>query len=325
MKIHTKDILLTGSSGFVGSAVAASLVQQSGFNLYRAVRRSSGVTVGGSDVIIVPDFCDSDGWEKAVEGKDVVIHCAARVHIMNEISGDFISAFRKVNVQATATLARQAARAGVKRFIFISSIKVNGESAKADAPFSADDIPRPADAYGISKCEAEAELKKIGTESGMEVVIIRPVLVYGPGVKANFYSMMKWVHRGVPLPLGSVRNKRSLIFIDNLVDLVVRCIDHPAAGNQIFLASDGEDCSTTELLTYVTEAMGRSSRLIPLPEFVVRAIAILLGKGEFVERLWGSLVVDIKKTREVLEWSPPVGTRRAIVETVNHFLSEHAE
>ncbi len=213
--------------------------------------------------------------------------------------------FRKINVDGTLKLARQAAQEDVRRFVFISSIKVNGEGTSSGHPYRADDAPSPSDPYGISKLEAEEGLLALAKETGMEVVIIRPVLVYGPGVKGNFSSMIKLIENGLPLPLGAIHNKRSLIGIDNLVDLIIHCIDHPAAANQVFLAGDGEDLSTTELLRGVANAIGKPARLIPVPAGLLQLAATLLGQKAMAQRLLGSLQVDISKTCELLDWKPP--------------------
>lgn len=245
-----------------------------------------------------------------------VVHLAARVHVMNDKSPDPLAEFRRVNVEGTAALARQAAAAGVRRFVFLSSVKVNGEFTEAVQPFTADDEPAPEDPYGVSKYEAEKLLQKIAAETGMEVVIIRSPLVYGPGVKANFESMMRWLARGVPLPLAAVtENRRSLLALDNLVDLIVTCLNHPAAANQTFLVSDGEDLSTAELLKRMGAAMGQTVRLFYMPPALLRLGATVLNKPGIYQRLCGSLRLDITKTKHVLEWSPPVtvdeGLRRA--------------
>lgn len=224
---------------------------------------------------------------------------------MDDPSADPLTEFRRVNVEGTLNLARQAAAAGVQRFIFISSIKVNGEETAPGDAFTASDVPAPQDPYGLSKFEAEEGLRSLAQQTGMEVVIIRPPLVYGPSVKGNFASMIKLVQKGLPLPLGAIHNKRSLVGIDNLVDLIIRCIDHPAAANQTFLASDGVDLSTTELLRSVVKAMGKPSRLVPVPASLLQTGAGLLGKKAMAQRLLGSLQVDISKTREVLGWEPP--------------------
>jgi len=224
---------------------------------------------------------------------------------MKDELADPLAEYRLVNVEGTLNLARQAAAAGIKRFIYISSIKVNGESTPLGKPFLSSDIPEPEDPYGVSKREAEQGLMQLAADTGMEVVIIRPPLVYGPGVKGNFATMIKLIDKGLPLPLGAVHNKRSLVGVDNLVDLIIRCIDHPAAANQVFLAGDGEDLSTTELLRGVANAMGKPARLIPVPVGLLQLSATLLGKEAVAQRLLGSLRVDITKTCELLDWRPP--------------------
>jgi len=224
---------------------------------------------------------------------------------MRDEVDDPLAEYRKVNVEGTLNLARQAVAAGVRRFVFLSSIKVNGEATAPGNPFHADDVPSPEDAYGVSKLEAEQGLILLAAETDMEMVIIRPPLVYGPGVKGNFASMIKLIDKGVPLPLGAIYNKRSLVGIGNLVDLIIRCINYPAAANQVFLAGDGEDLSTTELLRAVGKAMGKSARLIPVPAGLLQFGATILGKRAMAQRLLGSLQVDISKTCELLDWKPP--------------------
>ena len=244
------------------------------------------------------------------------MHLAARVHVMNDKSPDPLAEFRRVNVEGTAALARQAAAEGVKRFVFLSSVKVNGEFTEAGQPFIANDVPAPEDPYGVSKHEAEQLLRQIAAETGMEVVIIRPPLVYGPGVKANFESMMRWLARGAPLPLAAVtQNRRSLVALDNLVDLIVSCLHHPAAANQTFLVSDGEDISTAELLKRMGAAMGKPARLFYVTPALLKLRASLLNRPGIYQRLCYSLQLDIAKTRQLLGWIPPVsldeGLRRA--------------
>lgn len=223
-----------------------------------------------------------------------------------------------MNVAGTLNLARQAASAGVERFVFLSSIKVNGEQTRPGQRFNPDDQPVPEDPYGMSKWEAELGLRKVAEESGMEVVIIRPPLVYGPGVKGNFASIQRLVARGLPLPLGAIHNKRSLVALDNLIDLIITCVDHPAAANQVFLVSDGEDLSTSELLRRVGSAMGRPARLLPVPSALIYLGATILGKKAIAQRLLGSLQVDISKARDLLDWDPPIsvdeGLRRCLKE-----------
>ncbi len=238
---------------------------------------------------------------------EAVIHLAARVHVLGDKSSAPLEEFRRVNVAGTANLARQAAAAGVRRFVFLSSIKVNGESTEVGLPFTADDTPVPRDPYGASKYEAEQMLQQIAAETRMEVVIIRPPLVYGPGVKANFESMMRWLARGVPLPLAAVtQNRRSLVALDNLVDLIMTCLSHPASANQTFLVSDGEDLSTAELLKRMGAAMGYPARLFYLPPALLKLGAQVVNKPGIYQRLCGSLQLDIAKTRRILGWRPPV-------------------
>lgn len=271
---------------------------------------------------IFPDLASDAHWQNALHGVHIVLHCAARVHVMNDQSTDPLTEFRRVNVEGTLRLARQAAAAGVKRFIYLSSIKVNGEGTHLGAPYLADAQPAPTDPYGISKMEAEQGLLALAAETGMQVVIIRPVLVYGPGVKANFLSMMRWLQKGVPLPFGAIHNSRSLVALDNLVDLIAICIDHPAAANQTFLVSDGEDLSTTELLRRMGVALGKPARLLPVPSRLLEVAAAILGKQALAQRLCGSLEVDISKARELLNWTPPVNVEDALRKTASYFL-EH--
>ncbi|MCF6781778.1 UDP-glucose 4-epimerase family protein [Stutzerimonas stutzeri] len=294
-------LLLSGARGFVGSLLFSQLNQNSGFQVVGLCRRlpqgrsSSGLHAVGDlqQAVLSP----------LLPGVDVLIHAAARAHIMKDEEIDPLSEYRRVNVEGTLNLARQAVAAGVKRFIFISSIGVNGNIGTR--PFRADDEPNPAEPYAQSKWEAEQGLMHLAAETGMEVVIIRPPLVYGPGAPGNFGSLVRWIESGVPLPLGAIHNKRSLVGIDNLVDLIVRCVDHPAAANQVFLAGDGEDISTTELLRGVGKAMGKPARLIPVPAGLLQLGATLLGKKAMAQRLLGSLQVDISKTCELLDWKPP--------------------
>ena len=264
----------------------------------------------------------AEDWSEALTRVSTVVHCAGRVHIMTEQATDPLREFRQINVDGTLNLARQAAEAGIRRFVFLSSIKVNGESTNSGCPFTADQQPEPGDPYGVSKMEAELALRSLTSHTGMEVVIIRPPLVYGPGVKANFLEMMRWLARGFPLPLGAVtQNKRSLVALDNLVDLVETCIDHPAAANQTFLVSDGEDLSTAALLRRLSLALGRPARLMPVPVGLLKLGAGLLGRSAVAQRLCGSLEVDIGKTRELLGWSPPVSVDEGLRRTAEYWLN----
>lgn len=269
-------VLITGATGFVGGAVQRQLMNDSKIDVSVAVRSNS--TSLPVESFYVSGLTSDTDWSAALQDKDLVIHCAARAHIMSDDASDPLSEYRRVNVDGTLNLARQAAKEGLKRFVFISSIKVNGEQTQPGQPFTSDDQPAPEDAYGQSKLEAEQGLQQIASEAGMELVIIRPPLVYGPEAKGNFSTMIKLVDKGLPLPLGAIHNKRSLIALDNLVDLVITCIDHPAAANQVFLAGDGQDLSTTELLRGVGNAMGKPARLIPVPAGMLMFGATLLGK-----------------------------------------------
>lgn len=316
------NVLVTGASGFVGEALVMHLLVGRHFCPVAAAR---GPTRLQGLCRVMPFDLTRAEVLPAFEGVQVVVHTAARVHIMHEAAAGALSEFRDVNVQGTLKLARQAANSGVKRFIFISSIKVNGESTSAGKAFRADDLPSPMDPYGISKYEAEEALIKLGRETGMEIVVIRPPLVYGPGVKANFVSMLGWLRKGIPLPLGGVRNRRSLVSIGNLISLIVACIDHPAAANQVFLVSDGEDLSTSQLLSRLSQAFGKRARLLPVPEWLLKLAASMFGMQAVAQRLCGSLQVDIDKNRELLGWLPPVSVDRAMRQTVNHFLDTSAQ
>ena len=288
-------VLITGGTGFVGQALVNRLCQLP----IRLATRT-----------------DSACWETVLVGISTVVHLAARVHVMQDTEADPLTAFRAVNVEGSLNLARQAAASGIKRFVFVSSVKVNGESTQPGHAFTDGHAPNPQDAYGQSKHEAEQGLRQLSADTGMEVVIIRPPLVYGPGVKANFAALMRAVRRGWPLPLGAVHNQRSLVALDNLVDFIITCITHPQAANQTFLVSDGQDLTTTELVRGMAHAAGVPARLLPVPVWALQAGGALLGKGDAVQRLCGNLQVDISKARSLLGWVPPVsleeGLRRAM-------------
>lgn len=271
------------------------------------------------EIMQVGDLSIDTDWVTALQDVDVVIHGAALVHVTPDADNSSLAAFRKVNVAGTLNLARQAVQAGVRRLVYLSSIKVNGEGTAVGKPYRADDQSSPVDFYGISKMEAEVGLQQLARETGLEVVIIRPPLVYGAGVKANFQSMMRWVDKGIPLPFGSIHNKRSFVAVDNLVDLLFTCIDHPAAVNQVFLAADGEDLSTPELLQRTAHAMRKTLHLLPLPAKVLELGALVLGKRKLAQRLCGSLQVDISKTCEVLGWVPPISVDEGLKKAVAGF------
>ena len=306
--------LVTGANGFVGSALCARL-RRDGVTVRGAVR-SLNSKPDGAEAFAIGSLSSYTDWTVALKNVEQVVHLAARVHVMNDKSPDPLAEFRRVNVEGTVALARQAAIAGVRRFVFLSSVKVNGEFTEAGHLFTEDDAPAPEDSYAVSKYEAEQLLRQIAAETGMEVVIIRPPLVYGPGVKANFESMMRCLARGVPLPLAAVtNNRRSLVALDNLVGLIVTCLNHPAAANQTFLVSDGKDLSTAQLLKRMGAAIGQPARLFYLPPTLLKLGASVLNRPGIYQRLCGSLQLDIAKTRQLLGWTPPVsvdeGLRRA--------------
>ena len=310
-------ILVTGATGFVGGALVRRLATTPSLNgVVASVRCKAECLPQGVEQITKGDLLPTTDWSSVLQGISVVVHCAARAHVMQDDANDPLQAYREVNVYGTLNLARQAADVGVRRFVFVSTIKVNGEATHPGQPFTADDVPRPIDPYGVSKMEAEQGLREMEAQTDMEVVIIRSPLVYGPGVKANFATMIRWVTRDVPLPLGAIHNARSMVGLDNLVDLLIICLKHPAAAGQTFLVSDGEDVSTTALLRRTAQAMEKKIFLLPVPAFVLEWAAALLGKRAVAQRLCGSLQLDIAKTRQLLGWIPPVsldeGLRRAV-------------
>ncbi|MCO6055382.1 SDR family oxidoreductase [Pseudomonas sp. MOB-449] len=314
-------LLLTGGSGFVGQVLIKRMLNDGCYSPVAAVRRQSVDFPAAVSCVQVGDLSASTDWSAALTDIEVVIHAAARAHVLSEVASDPLAEFRHVNVSGTLALARQAARAGVRRFIFISSIGVNGN--QSSRPFTADDVPNPAEPYAVSKHEAELELRNLAAQTGMELVVIRPPLVYGPNAPGNFGRLIRVVSKGLPLPLGAIHNRRSLVALDNLVDLIVTCIDHPAAANQTFLVSDGEDLSTTELLRRMGVALGKPARLLPVPSWLLEAGAAMLGKKALSQRLCGSLQVDISKTRELLGWTPPLSVDAALRKTAKHFLEHH--
>lgn len=308
-------VLVTGANGFVGTALCNRL-RRDAVPCRAAIRIDMGA-VDGISTVTVGDIDAETDWSAALHGVQGVVHLAARVHVMDERSADPLAEFRRVNVAGTLNLARQAAAAGVQRFIFLSSVKVNGEATRPGQAFSANDVPAPEDPYGISKFEAEQGLRQIETQTGMAVVIIRPPLIYGPGVKANFARMIRWVARGLPLPLGAVtENRRSLVALDNLVDLLTLCLTHPAAAGQTFMVSDGEDLSTAGMLQRLALAMGRRAWLTPLPVALLEFGARLVGRQAMAQRLLGSLQVDSQPIRERLGWRPPLSVDQALASAV---------
>ena len=315
-------ILVTGASGFVGRGILAELARR-GVPGIAAVRNQPAKPLQEAVYVTGVDLSPESSWDTALVGVKTVIHAAARVHVMNDTATDPLAEFRRINVAGSANLAMQAAAAGVRRFVFISSIKVHGERNVEGRPFRSTDNPAPADPYGISKWEAELELTRIAKATGLELVIIRPVLVYGPGVKANVEAMMRWLVRGVPLPFGSIDNRRSLVALGNLVDLIITCVEHPRAPGETFLVSDGEDLSTTELLKRMAAALGVSPRLIPVPAAMLRVATSLLGRQDLGRRLFESLQVDIAHARERIGWSPTTLVNDALRETASDFLERY--
>jgi nucleoside-diphosphate-sugar epimerase len=303
-------LLITGASGFVGRALAFQAAARA-LPLRIALRRSEAQFPAQLDAARISGLDANTEWGAALEGIDVIAHCAARAHVMRELSSDSLAEFRRVNVEGTLNLARQAVRAGVRRFIFISSIGVNGSETHFK-PFTAEDVAAPSSPYALSKYEAESALRLLSKETGLELVVIRPPLIYGPGAKGNFESMIRWIERGIPLPLGAIHNKRSLVALDNIIDLILLCLQHPRASNQTFLVSDGEDLSTTELLLRLGQALNKPIRLIPVPAVLLSAGALLIGRSDIAQKLVGSLQVDDSHTREVLTWSPPISVREGL-------------
>ncbi len=331
-------VLVTGANGFVGRGVVDAL-SKSGFGVRAAVRCGGrALSLAGYEVAI-GDIGSDTSWEEALIGVNRVVHLAARVHVMHDSVTDPLAEFRKVNVFGTERLAREAARAGVRRLIYVSSIKVNGEQAPGPyssqiastqippsppllkggtlRAFSEGDEPNPQDPYGVSKWEAEQALHRVAQETGLEVVIVRPPLVYGPGVGANFLRLLRFVHKGVPLPFGAIKNQRSLVYVGNLVDAIITCLEHPAAAGQTYLVSDGEDVSTPELIRRIATSLGRPARLLPVPPALLRVAGQLTGKSAEVERLLDSLVIDSSKIRRELGWHPPYSMDQGLKETAN--------
>jgi len=304
-------ILLTGANGFIGSKLCQILSADPYYELLPVVRQSSSYKF-----LSIGSIGPNTDWSKFLSSCECVIHTAGYTKSLG-FKGDLVDELNLVNVEGTLRLAKQASESGVRRFIFLSTIKVNGEVTELGEKFLPDDIPSPVDDYASSKYQAEQKLLELAIQTGMEVVIIRSPLVYGPEAKGNFGSLIAWANKGIPLPLGSIDNKRSLVALDNLVDLILTCIKHPAAANQIFFAGDGEDLSTTELLQGIAKAAGMSSRLLPVPASVLMFMASLLGKKKMAQRLLGSLQVDISKARDLLGWTPPLsveeGLRRCFV------------
>ena len=313
------NVLVTGASGFLGKAIISSLIKTKSFTPHAVIRTDFDFE---SPVCkhYISDLSQEINWSDILLSQNIVIHAAGLAHTPCNNTIKSANKYRKINTLATLNLARQAVDAGVKRFIFISSIKVNGESTQKGHPFTINDDRKPEDDYGRSKSEAEVLLLQLAEETGMEVVIIRPTLIYGPGVKANFAALISYISKGFPLPFGSIReNRRSLVSVNNLVDLIITCINHPNAANKIFLASDDDDLSTVSIVRNIAKALKIPAKLIPIPIFCYYLAGKIFGKEKSINRLIGSLQVDISHTKNTLDWSPPQTVEQGFKETVDAF------
>ncbi len=322
-RLHGQHILVTGASGFVGSRLLASQDALSQDIQFRAIsRKPLAKSTPNVEQLLIADISEKSDWTEALDGVDIVVHLAARVHVMDDRASNPLEEYRKANVITTLNLARQAASAGVKRFIFLSSIKVNGEKTDIGKPFTEESITNPVDPYGISKLEAEKGIREICNASGMQYVLIRPPLIYGPGVKANYQKLMSLVHKHLPLPLGGIANKRSMLALDNLINFILLAARHPRASNQLFLLSDEKALSTPQLIHHMSRCMGyASNRLISIPVQTLRLVALCLGRSAAIERLTESLEVSAHKAHQLLAWHPPLDVEQAIQITVDDFLS----
>lgn len=312
--------MITGASGFVGNALYNHLLRDDTYSTLPVVRDKK--TSNLENALQIQDISQDTDWSAVFARKiDTVIHCAARVHIMDNRTLDSLNEFRKVNVHGTIKLAHEAIKNGVRRFIFISSIKVNGEETTEGVPFKSTDIPEPSDPYGISKYEAEQALLELASTANLEVIIIRPVLVYGPNVKGNFNSLLKLSSSSLPLPFGAIHNARSMIYLENLVDLISHCIHTDIAKNQIILASDGEDLSLPALLTIMRKVQNKRPLLIPIPTFFFKIIGRILNKKAIISRLLGNLQVDTLSDQKKLHWKPPFTAEEGLSYTVQYFVN----
>jgi UDP-glucose 4-epimerase len=312
-------ILVTGPDGFVGNRVCRELLRRN--HPVRGAQWKAGPIQKGCESIVVGNIGANTNWQVALRGVDTVVHLAARVHVTNDTANDPLLAFREVNVAGTMRLAECAVEAGVRRFIFVSTIKVNGETT-CGKPFSENDTARPEDPYGVSKWEAEQILREIEAGTGMSVTILRPPLLYGPGVKANFLKLIKLIDKGIPIPLGSVNNRRSLMGLGNCADLICHCIEHPAARGETFVVSDGQDMSTAELIKKIGSALGKKPLLVPVPAGLLRGLGRIVGGQSIIRRLVDSLEIDSSKVRSVLSWRPPYSVEQELNQTAAWYASE---
>ena len=317
--IMTK-ILITGATGFVGRALFENLKFKKKYLAHLTTRTNQEELFEGGKAFNIGEIDANTNSKDALDGVDCIVHCAARAHMMENKQTDSLNAYRRINVDGTRNLAKQAAGIGIKRFIFLSSIKVNGEETIATKSFKYNDISQPEDAYGITKWEAEQALLEISKQTGLEVVIIRPPLVYGEGVKGNFLRLLDIVYKQIPLPFAKINNLRSFVGLDNLIDLIICCIEHPKAGGKTFLVSDGEDLSTSDLIIKLSKFMDKSPRLFQVPQLIIQLTARLVGKSLEVKRLLGSLRIDNSYTREILGWSPVLSLDEGLEKTVRWYL-----
>ncbi len=315
-------VLVTGANGFVGRALCHTMMEY-GYLVRGAVRSPAKRTQlpSGVEPTLVGDIGPDTDWKNSLTDVEIIIHLAARVHVMKEKAIDPQGEFLRINTVVTKRLARLAAFSGIRRFVFVSTIKVNGEQTK-ETPFTEADLPRPQDHYAVSKWQAELGLQKIAKETGLEVVIMRLPLVYGPGVKGNFLRLMQWVDRGMPLPLAKINNRRSLIGVENLTDLLLRCAQHPKAAGETFLAADGAALSTSDIIRCLASAFGRPAHLFPLPKAPLRLAAHALKREDIMNRLFGSLMVDSQKARRLLDWAPPLSVEEGFAQTAQWYLSQ---
>jgi len=308
-------ILVTGASGFIGRNLCLSL-KDKGYIIRAALRRNIPNIPGVNEYVEVADIDESTDWLRALQGVDCVIHLAGRAHLMDEHGGNPATVYHRVNALGTKRLAEQAAQSGVKRFIFVSSVKVNGEGSRL--PYTEKDVPRPQDAYGISKQEAEDLLSSIAAKTGLQKVILRLPLVYGPGVKANFKNLIKFVNTGLPLPFEGINNRRSFLYLGNLVGAIITCISHPLAAGETFLVSDGQDASMPDLIKMIARAMKKKAVLFSLHPGILKLLCKVVGRDEELEKITGSLFVDSGKIRNLLGWKPLFTLEEGIKETIKY-------